>query len=140
MCSVSSVSLFCLVIVSRLLELKETWFTHPVFEFYRKDKARFCHTGSGRSGEHSSGTLSIAVVGLISPAFLGLSIWHMSTGRLQGHIQKESTASSSVGGCQVGEASHPHRHICDSCRELQVFSESRPHCLPLGVTFSITTY
>lgn len=88
------------------------------------------------SGEHSSGTLPIAVIGLIAPAFLGLSVWHMSTGRLQGHIQEESGPSSSVGRCQIGEASRPHRHICDSYRGLTAFPESRPHCLPPEVTFS----
>lgn len=48
MCSLSSISLFCSAIMSRLLELKETWFTHPILEFYREDKPSLCHTGGGR--------------------------------------------------------------------------------------------
>lgn len=74
-------------------------------------------------GTHSSGTLTSVAVGLTGPALLGLSV---STGILQGHTQGESTPSSSVGRCQIGEASKPHRHIFDSDKGLQAFQRAGP--------------
>lgn len=131
MCYLSSVSFSCSTIRPRLLELKETWFIHPILEFYRgEDRPRLAHPG-----EHRSGTLPIAVVGLVGPAPLGLSIWHLPMGRLQGHIQKESAPSSSVGRCQVEEALHPHRHISGFYRRLQASHYAAPR-----VTFSTATY
>lgn len=74
-------------------------------------------------GTHSSGTLTSVAVGLTGPALLGPSV---SIGILQGHTQGESTPSSSVGRCQIGEASKPHRHIFDSDKGLQAFQRAGP--------------
>lgn len=76
MCYLSSVSFSCSAIRPRLLELKETWFIHPILEFYRgEDRPRLAHPG-----EHRSGTLPIAVVGLVGPAppwvsVSGICLW-----------------------------------------------------------------
>lgn len=43
----------------------------------------------------------------MSKAPLGLSVWQLPIGRLQGCTHEESAPSSSVDRCQVGKASHP---------------------------------
>lgn len=119
---------FLLNIRPRLLEVKETWFTHPIHEIYRgEDRPRLGHTESDRPRRTQFWDASSCCSGPRRPCPFGslvsvICLWvdFRTTSR-----RKVSLAPQWAGG-QIEVVLPPHRHIHDSYRRLPAFPEGRP--------------